>query len=958
MGNYIGKEPVNGFFTRQSLTTDGSTVTFTLNFTIASTTSILVLAGGVVQEPDVAYTLSGGGTAITFTTAPASNTDTYIHYLGQAVIQTLQDFNGTELILDVDADTTIHADTDDEIDFKIGGSDVITFKATGIHLPDGEKYVGGTGDDLQLYHDGTNSYLANSTGELRLATLTSGIAIAIGHSTSEVTFGDNVTVTGNLTIGGTTNFGDFNITNVGSIALDTITNDGTDITLDSSGDIILDAAGNDIFFKAGGTTIGEITNSSSDLVIKSSVSDKDILIKGNDGGSAVTALTLDMSDAGAATFNDKITVGDGKLVLNSTAITSTAAELNLLDGVSGLVQADLTKLAALDATAAELNIVDGDTSASSVTIVDADQIILNDNGTMKQVAVSALNSYTSSSLAADDLSAGNSAVLLTTTSGDITIDAAANDSDIIIKGTDGGADTTFLTIDGSAAGAATFNSTITTTGLVIGSTAVTSTAAELNLIDGGTSRGTDAVASGDGILINDAGTMKMTNVDTVSTYFSSHTVGGGNIVTTGALGSGSIAAGFGNIDNGASNITSGGLVKLDVDVDADDVSADSATGRLTIGASEDLNLYHGGTHSYIVNDTGNLVIDTAGDLTFDAAGNDFKFLANGTEILNITNSSSDVIIKPLVDAKDIIFQQRDGTEVARVEDNATFNVVAGKLALGGTAITASAADINLIDGITNGTVIASKALIADSNIDITGGRNITISGELDAATGDFSGVVDIAGQLTVADGSAGAPSISNTGDANTGLLFSAADTLAFSAGGTSQFTMADGAISPVTNNDIDLGTASLQFKNVYVDGTTFTDAIGFGTTVITLPTGDGNADQVLTTDGSGALSFVDNTGGTAWVAIKTGAYTAAAGEGVFVNTTSSAFAITLPSSPSLGDEVSIVDYAGTFDSNACTIARNSQPIMGVAEDLVVSTERASFTLVYVDGTQGWLFKGD
>jgi len=114
----------------------------------------------------------------------------------------------------------------------------------------------------------------------------------------------------------------------------------------------------------------------------------------------------------------------------------------------------------------------------------------------------------------------------------------------------------------------------------------------------------------------------------------------------------------------------------------------------------------------------------------------------------------------------------------------------------------------------------------------------------------------------------------------------------------------------------------------------------------------------LTTDGSGTLSFVDNTGGTSWQAIKTGAYTASAGEGVFVNTTSSAFTITLPSSPSLGDEVSIVDYAGTFDSNNCTIGRNSQPIMGVAEDLVVSTERASFTLVYVDGTQGWLFKGD
>ena len=231
--------------------------------------------------------------------------------------------------------------------------------------------------------------------------------------------------------------------------------------------------------------------------------------------------------------------------------------------------------------------------------------------------------------------------------------------------------------------------------------------------------------------------MKVTTVQTFATYFASEITAMSNLVTTGALDSGSITSGFGNIDNGASNITSGGLVKLDVDVDADDVSADSATGRLTIGASEDLNLYHGGTHSYIVNDTGNLVIDTAGDLTFDAAGNDFKFLANGTEILNITNSSSDVIIKPLVDAKDIIFQQRDGTEVARIEDNATFNVVTGKLAINGTAITASAADINLIDGITNGTVIASKALIADSNIDITGGRNITISGELSAATLDF-----------------------------------------------------------------------------------------------------------------------------------------------------------------------------------------------------------------------------
>ena len=79
---------------------------------------------------------------------------------------------------------------------------------------------------------------------------------------------------------------------------------------------------------------------------------------------------------------------------------------------------------------------------------------------MKQVAVSALNTYTSSSIAADNISSGSSAVNITTSSGNITIDAAASDSDIILKGTDnGGADTTFLTIDGSEA--ASFNSDVT-----------------------------------------------------------------------------------------------------------------------------------------------------------------------------------------------------------------------------------------------------------------------------------------------------------------------------------------------------------------------------------------------------------------------------------------------------------------------------------------------------------------
>ena len=98
------------------------------------------------------------------------------------------------------------------------------------------------------------------------------------------------------------------------------------------------------------------------------------------------------------------------------------------------------------------------------------------------------------------------------------------------------------------------------------------------------------------------------------------------------------------------------------------------------------------------------------------------------------------------------------------------------------------------------------------------------------------------------------------------------------------------------------------------------------------------------------------TGGTSWQTVKTSGFTAVAGEGYFCNTTSSAFTATLPTSPTQGDEVSFIDYAGTFDTNNLTIGRNSHNIQGVAEDLTVSVERSAFSLVYVDVTQGWLLK--
>jgi hypothetical protein len=125
---------------------------------------------------------------------------------------------------------------------------------------------------------------------------------------------------------------------------------------------------------------------------------------------------------------------------------------------------------------------------------------------------------------------------------------------------------------------------------------------------------------------------------------------------------------------------------------------------------------------------------------------------------------------------------------------------------------------------------------------------------------------------------------------------------------------------------------------------------------LVLPTATGTVDQVIKTDGSGNLSFTDVAGGTSWQAVKTTGFTGAAGEGYFCDTTSAAFTATLPAG-TLGDEISFIDYAGTFDTNNLTIAPNgAEKIQGSAASLTVSIERAGLTLVYTDGTQGWLLK--
>ncbi len=335
----------------------------------------------------------------------------------------------------------------------------------------------------------------------------------------------------------------------------------------------------------------------------------------------IAATTIDMN--GALDLSGNLTVG-GSFTIGGVALTSTATELNLLDGVSGLVQADFTKLAAVDSTATELNIVDGGTSATSTTVADADRVVYNDNGTMVQVAVTDLDTYfsaTSKTLTNKTLTTpviaeiDNSSDITLDAGGDIILDAdganvifkdggtsildiANNSSDVeltvstadknfAIKGTDGSSAITALDIDMALNGKATFSGDVVVTGDLTVSgddiTMATNTAGNLLVADGtnfnsiavGDLSSISTVANDDVFLAVDTsggGLKKITR----STIVSGLAIGGvalSNVVedTTPQLGGSLDVNGQDIVSTSNGNITltpnGSGVVRLDGNVD-------------------------------------------------------------------------------------------------------------------------------------------------------------------------------------------------------------------------------------------------------------------------------------------------------------------------------------------------------------------------------------------------------
>jgi len=323
-----------------------------------------------------------------------------------------------------------------------------------------------------------------------------------------------------------------------------------------------------------------------------------------------------------------------------------------------------------------------------------------------------------------------------------TLTALTVDNVVINGATIGhGDDTDLMTV---ADGVLTVAGEVSMTTLDIGGTNVTSTAAELNildgvtttaaeinLIDGDTARGTTAVASGDGILINDAGTMRMTNVDTVSTYFASHSVGGGNIVTTGALNSGSITSGFGAINNGSSAITttgtvsfgsiSDGTITVTAFVDEDNMASDSAT---LIPTQQSVKAY----------------VDASGG-SVDAAQTGITSIKNTSLVVGrdddnlIKFGTDNQIIFEVSGGDNVIFKASGEIEASSLDISGDVDVdgtlETDAFSIAGTAVTSTAAELNILDGVTStaaelnyldittlGTTQASKAVTTDANGDV------------------------------------------------------------------------------------------------------------------------------------------------------------------------------------------------------------------------------------------------
>ena len=710
-----------------------------------------------------------------------------------------------------------------------------------LELTDSSPLKIGDGADMQVYHDGSNSYLTNATGALKLATETSGIAVTIGHTTSETTVADNLTVTGDTTLNGSVT--------LGNAAADVITVNGT---IAGASALVFEGATSDAY---------ETT-----LAYVDPTADRTVYFPNQTGYLAVLAAA------------------------STTQVTATPEEINLIDG---------------------------GTSRGTDAIADGDGVLINDAGTMRMTTVETLATYMEGEINAFSLALTHSNTLtvgVSDTGYDVQFFGAtantymlwdANTDDLVLTlGAElyfydaaGGehikSDGTDMTIyagtdlnltagtdinipanigltfgndgekiegDGTDLTIAGNNINLTATadvvipadvGITFGSgekiegdsTDLTVTSgAKINL----TATSDVVIPSGVGLILDGSGSEKIES-DGTDISISVGSNGDINIpvnigMTFGAdgekiEGDGTDLTISGNIINLSGAVTATGIIKTDDSTEAtttidgslqtdgglsvakdavfgDDVFLLSDSAVLNMGAGNDVTFTHDGTAGLTIAATP-ISIDATGELHLNSTTGDIKLQDGGTDQIafDLDGTSGVVIMKPMVDSDDLEIQQYDGTAVLRIEDAGYLNVI-------NTTASSSTTTGSAIFG--GGIGVAGDAYLADDAYLLS-----------DSAVLGFGADKDTT--LTHTDGSGLTLNSTNKimfNDASQFIQGSSATILAL--GATDEIDLTASAVD--LNGTLDVSGAavfntSIVVDNITLNGSTITDssgAISFG----------------------------------------------------------------------------------------------------------------------------------
>ena len=756
-----------------------------------------------------AYTVqfkTASGTGITF--GVSEKTTRLVYSDGTNLVDAgfggATDMEGRELVLDADGDTTITADTDDQIDIKIAGADDFQFTANTFTALSGSTIVAPTITASTAFVPDASDGAALGTSSLEFSDLFLADAAVINLGADQDVTLTHVADTGILlNAASVIQFRDSGLT-IGSNAdgdLDIIS-DGTaadSINIESAGGITLDAgtAGTGIVYEDDGTAMMDITNSSSDVIITTKVSDKDLLIKGNDGGSAVTALTFDMSAAGKATFNSDVVVG-GDLTVSGDDIvmaTNTAGNLLIADGTN------------FNSVAVS--------SLSEISTVANDDVFLaidTSGGGLKKIARSAVVSGLATSGAISNVVEDTSPQLganLDTNSHNILIDDAH-----FIADENGNEQIIFQTTS-SAVNQFDVNNAATGNPPQLSATGGDSNI-DLNLLAKGT----------------------------------------GHVTIVGNTNSGAIQFNCENNSHGqilkaqphSASVTNEMMLPDGADSTLVSLVATQTLTNKTLTTPVIAEIDSGST----------ITLDATTDIILDADGADIIFKDGGTSIATFTNSSTDFIIETATSNKDLIFKVNDGgssTEVARFDgDVSAFLMASGKkIMLGaaeetisgdGTDITfevGSSGDINIPANIgltfgDDGEKIegdGTDLTITGNNINLTATADVVVPANVGITFGSGEKIEGDSTDLTITSGAK--INLTATSDVhvpnNVGIVF----------GGDSEKIEGDGTDMTISANNLTIDAAA--DINLDADGADVNIKDG-GTTILSFT--NSSSDAVIT----------------------------------------------------------------------------------------------------------------